>query len=496
MAASLRASAESSLPPTPSTLASLRISTDTWSQLPDSPARLPTAAVGGGSGQWTSQQLLAAELEARNQALRRILAPGGGRESTNQDVARSQHPSAAPAAPVSRAVDHVFEMMEAKKLRTVDLFRDRDGGGAVDAAELRADFDRHGVRLSHEDAKGLFGALDQDGNGEVDKREFVEQMRLLKNARRGAAASPRLEPEPEPEPEPQQIPRQQRARTSRAPKVRPRPLSPRTAAASASRLSRTGAAAAPAAARTRPAASSAGGGLPPWLPGGTSVRSSASSARSGVESASLSAQAARGSRGPGGSSSRANAAAGRAGGARPSRGGGRSSTARRPRPAWASPPPTPTAAAADSEGGTGEHAVGAVVLQAMEDRNLRALDLFHALDRDSSGTIDQDELQGALVSTLGLELGVNELQELLTTLDKVRTRMQAQNATQTSPPAAKVAVASPLARSHREFIHQLTLSCPGLRTTTTQLRTGWRREDPDTRICPGDSARKESPCWT
>ena len=79
----VRGSVESSLPPTPSTLASLRVSTDTWSAAnwPDSPAlppALPSSAPSGRGGStsspWSSQQLLAAELEARNQALRQLLA--------------------------------------------------------------------------------------------------------------------------------------------------------------------------------------------------------------------------------------------------------------------------------------------------------------------------------------------------------------------------------------------------------------------------------------
>ena len=135
--AHLRAStdtAESSLPPTPSTLASLRISTDTWSQLPDSPA-----------GQFTEKQLLAAELEARNQALRLLLERRGGKPSVETELSvvpeAAATSEAATVSPRSSIVDSVFAMMEDKKLRTVDLFSslDRDGGGTLDAAEPTVD---------------------------------------------------------------------------------------------------------------------------------------------------------------------------------------------------------------------------------------------------------------------------------------------------------------------------------------------------------------------
>ena len=80
----------------------------------------------------------------------------------------------------------VFAMMEDKKLRSADLFNslDRDSGGTVDASELRDAFAQHGVELKEPEAKALLAALDQDGDGKVDKKEFIEEMRAMKSALR------------------------------------------------------------------------------------------------------------------------------------------------------------------------------------------------------------------------------------------------------------------------------------------------------------------------
>lgn len=353
----LRASAdtaESSLPPTPSTLASLRISTDTWSQLPDSPT--------GHSPQYTEKQLLAAELEARNQALRQALEHRGtkpvvARELSSVSEGVTSTPDAMTISARSSAVDALFAMMERNKLRTLDIFNalDRDGGGTLNVVELKEAFALHGMQLDHSLAESLLRLLDPNGDGEVDRQEFLEQMRMLKKARyendavRNAAQSSRQRPEPEPEPEPElqqhshsrsqarRVPRQQRPNT--APKSTNRALSSR-AAASAARLSGHGATTA--GARSRLAARSSGGGLPPWLPGGTGVRSSASSIGSAAESMSLSAHASRAQSVASGRVSRSGST--RTGLQRQARGTGNSRVVRRQRPAWANPPPTPTVA--------------------------------------------------------------------------------------------------------------------------------------------------------
>ena len=324
---------ESSLPPTPSTLASLRVSTDTWSQLPDSPA--------GQSAQFTQTQLLAAELEARNQALRLLLEHRAGKPSADSELSVVSEgdivtPEAGASSPQVSVVDAIFAMMEDKKLRTLDLFNalDRDKGGTLDVAELKAAFAQHGMHLDQSMAKSLLGMLDRDGDGKVDRQEFVEQMRMLKNSRR--RASPEPEPELQPEPVMRRVLHQRRPQTAKASKAMPRALTPQ-AAASAARLSGHGASTG--AVRSQLTAKPSGSGLPPWVPGGTSVRSSASSIGSGVESMSLSAHVSRAQALASGRGSKL--ADARAGAARHAQPSVRSRAMRRPRPAWASPPPAP-----------------------------------------------------------------------------------------------------------------------------------------------------------
>ena len=56
------------------------------------------------------------------------------------------------------------------------------------------------------------------------------------------------------------------------------------------------------------------------------------------------------------------------------------------------------------------------VLNAMDEKNLRAKDLFHILDRDRSSTVDRPELETAFAQ-LGVQLGEDSLEDLLFTLD-------------------------------------------------------------------------------
>ena len=94
---------------------------------------------------------------------------------------------ASPPSEFEQVLDSVFALMDTHKLRTVDLLHslDRDSGGTVDATELKEAFAHHGVQLRDVDVTGLMSALDHDGDGEIDPREFMEQMRKLKASRRG-----------------------------------------------------------------------------------------------------------------------------------------------------------------------------------------------------------------------------------------------------------------------------------------------------------------------
>ena len=54
----------------------------------------------------------------------------------------------------------------------------------MDAQELAAVFERHELPVTQDEVQALIRALDTDGNGNVDKHEFLEQMRVEQNRRR------------------------------------------------------------------------------------------------------------------------------------------------------------------------------------------------------------------------------------------------------------------------------------------------------------------------
>lgn len=63
-------------------------------------------------------------------------------------------------------------------------YADKDSSGTVDAQELAAVFERHELPVTQDEVQALIRALDTDGNGNVDKHEFLEQMRVEQNRRR------------------------------------------------------------------------------------------------------------------------------------------------------------------------------------------------------------------------------------------------------------------------------------------------------------------------
>ena len=93
------------------------------------------------------------------------------------------------ADPETSALNRIFEMMEDKKLRLVDLFHslDRDGSGSIDAAELVSAFAQHGVHATVDEVSELLDRLDVDGNNHIDIQEFLPQMRAVQNERRREA---------------------------------------------------------------------------------------------------------------------------------------------------------------------------------------------------------------------------------------------------------------------------------------------------------------------
>ncbi|CAE7646713.1 CMD1 [Symbiodinium sp. KB8] len=56
---------------------------------------------------------------------------------------------------------------------------DADGSGAVDGAELKSVFAECGQQLTDEEVKDLMQEFDDDGNGELEFKEFLEMMSKL-----------------------------------------------------------------------------------------------------------------------------------------------------------------------------------------------------------------------------------------------------------------------------------------------------------------------------
>ena len=75
----------------------------------------------------------------------------------------------------------------------VDLFHslDTDASGTVDAAELAGAFAQHGVEATLDEVVELLDTLDEDGDNNIDKHEFLRQMRAVQNERRRRARAAR-----------------------------------------------------------------------------------------------------------------------------------------------------------------------------------------------------------------------------------------------------------------------------------------------------------------
>ena len=90
----------------------------------------------------------------------------------------------APSPRSAQLVDTIFKTMDTHKVRVVDLVAQLGLHGSVSAKELKAAFCHHGVKLSDTGVQTLVRLVDMDGNGEIDVKDFIEQMRKLRGARR------------------------------------------------------------------------------------------------------------------------------------------------------------------------------------------------------------------------------------------------------------------------------------------------------------------------
>lgn len=116
---------------------------------------------------------------------------------------RSSSPPPPSPPPVRRVavldyepINRLFDVIEDKKLRLVDLFHtlDSDKSGFLDASELGVALERLDFPTTPTQLAGLLSVLDVDGNSRIDISEFLIRMRRLQLQRRAVAGSPPRQP--------------------------------------------------------------------------------------------------------------------------------------------------------------------------------------------------------------------------------------------------------------------------------------------------------------
>ncbi|XP_020613007.1 calmodulin-like protein 12 [Orbicella faveolata] len=75
----------------------------------------------------------------------------------------------------SPSCSHLTEVQVQAFREVFDLF-DSNGGGTIDAEELDLALKSVDIHLSQEDLQEVVGAMDKDGNGEIDFYEFLNLM--------------------------------------------------------------------------------------------------------------------------------------------------------------------------------------------------------------------------------------------------------------------------------------------------------------------------------
>lgn len=67
-----------------------------------------------------------------------------------------------------------FSPEEIEELRQAFNLFDKDGGGTIDVAELRAILDQRGKRMSDKELRQLMDMVDEDRSGEIDFEEVLK----------------------------------------------------------------------------------------------------------------------------------------------------------------------------------------------------------------------------------------------------------------------------------------------------------------------------------
>ena len=126
----------------------------------------------------------------------RLLAEHANRAATGAESEVPQwvptppatEPAEQPPASDGHALDRFFAILDQQKLHISTLFglADKDGSGAIDSSELAAVFAQHKLPIDASEVAGILLELDTDGDQQITKAEFFEQMREAQRRRRPA----------------------------------------------------------------------------------------------------------------------------------------------------------------------------------------------------------------------------------------------------------------------------------------------------------------------
>lgn len=122
--------------------------------------------------------------------MREIDQDGGGTISIDEFTGRMQQidsrMTAGGVGTVQASFDKIFEFIEEKKFRIVDMFNkiDVDGNGKLDPLEFYMCMKQMGMELDKSEVGLIMEKLDSDGGGSIGIDEFLEEMRQIHRKRR------------------------------------------------------------------------------------------------------------------------------------------------------------------------------------------------------------------------------------------------------------------------------------------------------------------------
>jgi Ca2+-binding EF-hand superfamily protein len=122
--------------------------------------------------------------------MREIDTDGGGTISIDEFTERMKQidsrMTAGGVGTVQATLDRIFEFINEKKFRVIDMFNkiDVDGNGELDALEFHMCMKEMGMELDEKEVGLIMQKLDSDGGGSIGIDEFLDEMRKIHRKRR------------------------------------------------------------------------------------------------------------------------------------------------------------------------------------------------------------------------------------------------------------------------------------------------------------------------